>query len=45
MDILKNLSGKRVKGYEIHMGITSRGLEVKYLMNLIDKKLGEEVNY
>ena len=41
---MKNLSGKRVKGYEIHMGISKPGSEVSYL-NLIDKKLGEEVNY
>lgn len=41
---MKNLSGKRVKGYEIHMGISKPGSEVSYL-NLIDKKLGEEVSY
>ena len=41
---MRNLSGKRVKGYEIHMGISKVGNEISYL-NLIDKKLGEEVNY
>ena len=41
---MKNLSGKRVKGYEIHMGISRVGSEVSYL-NLINKKLGEEVSY
>ena len=41
---LANLEGKRVKGYEIHMGITDRGDEIKNLCTIVEK-LGEEVNY
>ncbi len=41
---LRGVSGKRVKGYEIHMGISNTGDEVSHL-NLINKKLGEDVNY
>ena len=41
---LKGLEGKKVTGYEIHMGITSRSKKVNSL-NTIEKKLGEDVNY
>ena len=41
---LSNLEGKKVKGYEIHMGVTDRGNEIKNLCT-ITQKLGEEVNY
>jgi len=39
-----NLEGKKVKGYEIHMGISKIGENVNNL-NIINKKLNEEVNY
>lgn len=41
---LKNLEGKTVKGYEIHMGITNLGENIINL-NTINKKLDKEVNY
>ena len=41
---MKNLEGKAVKGYEIHMGISTIGEKVKNL-NSINKKLDEEVDY
>ena len=41
---LANLEGKRVKGYEIHMGVTDRGDDIKNLCTIVEK-LGEEVNY
>ncbi|MGL6106613.1 cobyric acid synthase [Romboutsia sp.] len=41
---LDNLGNKKVKGYEIHMGISTIGKEVNNL-NTINKKLDEEVNY
>lgn len=40
---LENLGNKKVKGYEIHMGLTSRG-EV-HSLDTINKKLDEVVNY
>ena len=39
-----NLEGKKVKGYEIHMGITDRGDGIKNLCT-ITEKLGQKVNY
>lgn len=41
---LKNLGGKKVSGYEIHMGVTNRSNEINDLDNIY-KKLGEVVNY
>jgi adenosylcobyric acid synthase len=41
---MDNLEGKKVKGYEIHMGISKIGKNVNNL-NVINKKLNEEVNY
>jgi adenosylcobyric acid synthase len=41
---LNNLEGKKVKGYEIHMGVTNRGNEIKNLCT-ITQKLDEKVNY
>lgn len=41
---LKNLGGKKVSGYEIHMGVTNRSNEISDLDNIY-KKLGEVVNY
>ena len=41
---MSNLGGKKVKGYEIHMGITDIGSSVNSL-NTITKKLDEKVNY
>ncbi|RDY25798.1 cobyric acid synthase [Romboutsia weinsteinii] len=41
---LNNLEGKKVKGYEIHMGITNRGNEISSL-DTINKKLNEDVDY
>lgn len=41
---MSNLSGMKVKGYEIHMGISDIGKEVEHL-NIINNKLGEDVNY
>ncbi|MEG2787978.1 MAG: cobyric acid synthase [Romboutsia sp.] len=41
---MQNLEGKKIKGYEIHMGITSIYKDVKHL-NIINKKLDEQVNY
>lgn len=41
---MSNLGGKKVKGYEIHMGITDIGSSVNSL-NTITKKLDEQVNY
>ena len=41
---MDNLEGKKVKGYEIHMGISKIGKNVNNL-NIINKKLNEEVNY
>lgn len=41
---MKNLEGKTVKGYEIHMGITSISKDIKNI-NKINKKLDEQVNY
>ncbi|WP_131043156.1 cobyric acid synthase [Clostridioides difficile] len=43
-EYMNNLKGKKVKGYEIHMGITKRGNDVRSL-DLITKKLNKEVNY
>lgn len=41
---MNNLNEKYVKGYEIHMGISTLGKDVNNL-NVINKKLDEEVNY
>ena len=41
---MANLGEKKVKGYEIHMGISEIGKDVNNL-NIINKKLNEEVNY
>ena len=41
---MNSLEGKKVKGYEIHMGISKIGKNVNNL-NIINKKLNEEVNY
>lgn len=41
---MANLGEKKVKGYEIHMGISKVGKDVNNL-NIINKKLNEEVNY
>lgn len=41
---LKNLGGKKVSGYEIHMGVTNRSNEISDLDNIY-KNLGEVVNY
>ena len=41
---LKNLGGKKVSGYEIHMGVTNRSNEISDLDNIY-KKLGEVINY
>jgi adenosylcobyric acid synthase len=41
---MDNLEGKKVKGYEIHMGISKIGKNVNNL-NIINKKLNEEVSY
>lgn len=41
---MKNLGSKKVKGYEIHMGITSISKNIKNLNN-INKKLDEVVDY
>ncbi|MCC0764399.1 cobyric acid synthase [Clostridioides sp. ES-S-0006-03] len=43
-EYMNNLKGKKVKGYEIHMGITNRSNKVSSL-DLITKKLDKEVNY
>ncbi|HCJ2878185.1 cobyric acid synthase [Clostridioides difficile] len=43
-EYMNNLKGKKIKGYEIHMGITKRGNDVRSL-DLITKKLDKEVNY
>lgn len=39
-----NLGGKKVKGYEIHMGISEIGKDVNDL-NIINSKLEQKVNY
>ncbi|MGL4914007.1 MAG: cobyric acid synthase [Romboutsia sp.] len=41
---MANLGGKKVKGYEIHMGISDIGKSVDNL-NIINKKLDEDVSY
>lgn len=41
---LKNLAGKKIKGYEIHMGVSKPGQGVKPLLS-IHKKLDQEVQY
>lgn len=41
---LSNLEGKKVTGYEIHMGITHRGDNITSL-DIINKKLDKSVNY
>ncbi len=41
---MANLGGKKVKGYEIHMGKSKIGENVNDL-NMINKKLEEDVNY
>ncbi len=41
---MNGLENKKVKGYEIHMGISSIGSKVNGL-NVINKRLGEKVNY
>ncbi|MGL5695032.1 MAG: cobyric acid synthase [Peptostreptococcaceae bacterium] len=41
---LRNLENKKVIGYEIHMGVTTRGNEISDL-NTITKRLDEEVKY
>ncbi|MDB0439326.1 cobyric acid synthase [Clostridioides difficile] len=43
-EYMRDLKGKKVKGYEIHMGITNRSSKVSSL-DLITKKLDREVNY
>ncbi|MGL5347298.1 MAG: cobyric acid synthase [Peptostreptococcaceae bacterium] len=41
---MNKLKGKTVKGYEIHMGISTMGESIESL-NVINKKLDEVVNY